>query len=127
MSRPFARMTLFAFSLAVTGCGTVANLQDRDKVYGGARIDGNAAWEGAKGVAGFEKNVQLSTTRNAVKIVYSSLDLPLSVAADTVTLPITVTKSVTHWMKDADKAPAPEAVGSAKAEKPMEGVAVKAE
>jgi uncharacterized protein YceK len=80
--------TLFCLSLltAVTGCGTVMNVVDREPtVYGGTRTD----------VALIRREKTWSETEAPLPLVTGSaavmafVDLPFSLVGDTLTLPLT--------------------------------------
>jgi uncharacterized protein YceK len=77
---------------ALTGCGTLSNLQEKpsmffprnddappNRIYGGVRISAEQGWHGLKGGA----EPVAGTYRWVV-------DVPLSAVADTLTLPVTI-------------------------------------
>ena len=102
MPRLTAKVVLWIAVFAVTGCGTIGNLQDRDKIYGGVRLDGKEAWRAGKELIKPGESPDYTTKQDTAILVYACVDTPLSLIADTFTLPITVTKSVIHWVKGPD-------------------------
>lgn len=104
-----ARMLLLIVVLTVNGCGTIGNLQDRDKVYGGLRLDGKEAFRACNDLIHPPQRPDYSVKQNAAIIVLASIDLPLSALADTATLPITIPTSIHHWLKDRDTSAIPAA------------------
>ncbi len=88
------RNWIFAISLttALCGCGTFDNMTASHKVYGGVRTDVKQAAQSTGEVFraknGREAGAALASSTLCV------LDAPLSVVADTVTLPVTVREAV---------------------------------
>lgn len=94
MARAVSRLVMALSVVWGCGCGTLANTCGRvkedgaAKVYGGMKMDlesGKAAWTQAIHPAGL-----LSFVEGAGIAVLCTLDLPFSVAGDTLTLPMTV-------------------------------------
>jgi hypothetical protein len=106
MSRTTTKLVLLLALFTATGCGTMGNLCGRDHIYGGTVIDANAVGTACKDVIGSDDAPHLGASRVAVMLVCGCIDLPLSVAADTVTLPITVSVTCYHWLKPPQKTPA---------------------
>jgi uncharacterized protein YceK len=100
MARTIAKALLLGSVLALTGCGTIGNVLGRDKIYGGTVADANSVVEGYKEVVHTNEGPRLNAPELSVMCVCSCVDLPLSIAADTLTLPVTVPISLWHWWKD---------------------------
>ena len=105
MSRLALKVLPWVAVLAIAGCGTIGNLQDRDKIYGGARLDGKEAIRASKELIHPADPPDYTTTQDTAILVYACVDMPLSLIADTLTLPITIPKTVYHWLKDGAKPP----------------------
>lgn len=101
MSRMTARLLLLAVVLTGSGCGTMANLADRHQVYGGTNIDGTSLLRACNELIHPDGPHELTARRDTAVVVVSCVDLPLSVMADTFTLPITCYR----WVKDRNKQP----------------------
>jgi uncharacterized protein YceK len=91
------RQTLIGLLLAAAlpalhGCATGANLgaEDGCKVYGGTRLDATLVAEGFSPDAGVAKKNNLEHPVLVWEGCCGLIDLPLSMIADTVLLPITV-------------------------------------
>ncbi len=85
--------------LASGGCGTVGNLQGLDKIYGGSRLDGTEALRAGKDLLHRPEAPDYTLTQDTAILIFACIDMPLSVLADTATLPITVPKTVVRWFK----------------------------
>ena len=81
----------FALS-AVAGCGTVANFKDDPKIYGGVQFDADMV----HAVKSDEKMVK------SLSAIYA-LDMPLSLVADTLTLPVVVPVAFYNSIKEEKK------------------------
>lgn len=119
MKRTIATVLLLCSALTIIGCGTFGNLLGHDKIYGGSIIDGGSVVEGCKEVLNTNEGPRLHASEIVVMLTCSCLDLPISIAADTFTLPITVPVTAWHWWKgDATpllQPPAPPQGATAKA------------
>jgi hypothetical protein len=80
----------------------MGNLSGRDHIYGGAEIDGRAVVSVCKDAIGTDDSVHLGVTRDTVMLLYSCVDMPLSLFADTFTLPLTVPITCYRWYKHSD-------------------------
>lgn len=97
--------------LALTGCGTMMNMPapchgpERPlRVFGGVRNDLEMAQ------SNFEKMHAASPEERAAKArgcALLALDLPLSAAADAITLPLTVPFSIARVVQEQEKAKSP--------------------
>ena len=77
------RLGLLAL-LSLAGCGTIVDMADDQRVYGGTRFVGERVGEGfSLGMCGSLGPLWL-------------IDLPLSLAADTILIPVTVTIALTR-------------------------------
>jgi uncharacterized protein YceK len=98
MTRLVGKVLVLLSVLALTGCGTLGNLAGRDKIYGGTVIDGGSVADACKDIA-HRDSPTYTASQVSVMLVYSCIDLPISFALDTVTLPITVPVTCYHWWK----------------------------
>ena len=74
-----------------TGCGSLLNLaSDSPKVFGGARLDVEVAAEGVKDVVAPTPNDKFPPWVWASFGLVGAVELPLSLVADALTLPITI-------------------------------------
>ena len=105
MPRMARKILLLATVLTAAGCGTMGNLSGRDKIYGGTQIDGTAVVAACKDIGHSNDAPQFTVTQVCEMLACCCIDLPLSVAADTVTLPITIPVSVYRWAKHPDEKP----------------------
>jgi uncharacterized protein YceK len=81
-------ITLLAALTSITGCGTLLNLGEKDSPpYGGVILDSEIVAQGVPlGLAAWSHDIDVPSFWPLALI-----DLPFSLAGDTVTLPITVT------------------------------------
>jgi uncharacterized protein YceK len=89
------RKALCSLSLLACGCGTALNtlyfapFEGGDRVYGGVRLDAELAGQCVSGEDGYkDQGVVMRTTWT----VGAVCDIPLSAAADTLTLPIVLSR-----------------------------------
>jgi uncharacterized protein YceK len=101
MPRMAGKVVLLVGSLAVTGCGTITNVASRDRIYGGAQIDGVSVWDASKDIVQRGESPQYTIPQASVMLGFSCIDLPLSIVGDTFTLPVTVPTSCYHWWKES--------------------------
>jgi uncharacterized protein YceK len=95
-----ARLLLLVLALTATsGCGTLVNLGTHDEIYGGTSLDTTSIKHAWKEILNPDDPHELTPQRDAAVILASCADLPLSVFADTFTLPITGY----HWVKEQIK------------------------
>jgi uncharacterized protein YceK len=80
-------------ALAANGCGTFCNTlwlsegEGGGRIYGGVRVDGEL-------VHGCLEDKDDTSGRRALKMAVAVTDIPLSVVADTLTLPVTILTTV---------------------------------
>ena len=103
-------LAALAAAPALVGCATSSNLFSKDecKVYGGTRLDATLISEGFSPDPEAVKANRLEPPVVAWEACCGMFDLPLSVIADTVTLPITVPVTVARL----GAPPAPSAASS---------------
>jgi uncharacterized protein YceK len=108
------RETLMAFVLlgailVLGGCATSSNLAGKDgwKVYNGTRVDAALISEGWTPDADRAKSEKLEQPVLAWAACCGVVDLPLSFAADTVLLPITVPVTLSKLGDDSQTAQRP--------------------
>jgi uncharacterized protein YceK len=101
MSRMTARLILLGAALSGSGCGTVANLAENQHIYGGTGIDVTSARHAFQELAHPDDPHEYNTTHDESMLLVSCSDLPLSVMADTFTLPVTCY----CWLKERLKRP----------------------
>lgn len=102
----FIRAALVALPL-LGGCATADNLAGKGdcRIYGGARLDGTLIAEG------FQRDSALAKTQAVERPVLVGegccglVDLPLSLVADTITLPITVPVTLSKQKHETDAGP----------------------
>jgi uncharacterized protein YceK len=85
------RKLLLLAALACAGCGTTVNLATREnRVYGGVRNDIDAIEGLFEGAPAADTHLDAASMLVVVAVAFlPALDLPLSLVADTLTLPIT--------------------------------------
>ena len=98
MSR-LARKLWLLGALAAGGCGTIGNLTDRGKIYGGVRLDAKQVCQTGEELVHPPKVLSYTAKKDVVIVIFSSLDVPLSAALDTLTLPLTIPLTICHWLK----------------------------
>jgi uncharacterized protein YceK len=81
-------LSLLALLLTLTGCGTIADMADHQKIFGGTRYIGERVGEPA--VFGPCSSCGPCWL----------FDLPLTLAADTVCLPVTATLAIIRASKE---------------------------
>ncbi|HEY7422681.1 MAG TPA: YceK/YidQ family lipoprotein [Gemmataceae bacterium] len=81
-----------ALVCVLSGCGTIGNLADlsRTKPFGGVIRDSEASGWLLNEVSGASKKPAAETAGLALAVPLVMVDLPLSLVADTVTLPIAI-------------------------------------
>jgi hypothetical protein len=97
------------------GCGTIANLSDSRtaEVYGGIARDVSAVGRLFEDTPAGDAKAAARIGGVALAASYYALDLPLSLAADTLTLPITVPSTLTRQTRRDAQADAEGATDSA--------------
>lgn len=101
MSRLGGNVLVIAL-LMVSGCGTIGNLQNKEKVcviYGGTILDGSEGWRATKELIDPGDSPDYTCTQDVAIMIFASIDTPLSFIADTFTLPITVPRTICRWLK----------------------------
>ncbi|MBI3407122.1 MAG: YceK/YidQ family lipoprotein [Planctomycetes bacterium] len=78
-NRRLGLLTAGVLSSALTGCGTLVNFKDDPKIYGGVQFD-------AEMVHTIKTDDKMAKSLAAVYAV----DLPFSLVADTLTLPVVI-------------------------------------
>jgi uncharacterized protein YceK len=101
---------------SLSGCGTVINVTKDREVFGGVRIDaecGVGDWDVWRHPSKYAQPV-FPYVNLLAAACWVGVDLPLSVIADTVTLPVTIPatlkKSATPTESSTDKKPLPPTV-----------------
>jgi uncharacterized protein YceK len=89
--RTFLAILLFASLTAISGCGTLLNLGEKDSSpYGGVQMDSKIIAQGVPlGPAAWTGDVDISSFWPLAMI-----DLPFSLVGDTLTLPITIASAI---------------------------------
>jgi uncharacterized protein YceK len=103
-------LVLLAALLTLSGCATSANLGSPDgcKVFGGTRLDATLISEGLAPDPDVAKKNELERPVMVYEACCGMIDMPFSILADAVLLPITVPVSLSRSGTDADAAePAP--------------------
>jgi uncharacterized protein YceK len=101
-----AYSVVFAAALMVLGgCATASTLtgKNEQKVYGGTRLDATLISEGFSSDSPAAKTAGIERPILACEGLCGLVDLPLSVVADTVVLPVTVPISLNHSQPDAQR------------------------
>jgi uncharacterized protein YceK len=98
-----AKRLLLAAALAASGCGTMGNLKDHDRIYGGVAIDAAPVRQACKDLVSAKDDREFTLQQDGVILTYGVIDLPLSAVMDTLTLPITVTRTLFPRTHDAAK------------------------
>jgi uncharacterized protein YceK len=82
----------------VGGCATVGSLSGKDdnKVFGGARLDATLISEGLSSDSKASKTQEIERPLLLEEACCGLVDMPLSIVADTVLLPITVPLAMQH-------------------------------
>jgi uncharacterized protein YceK len=99
---------LAAWLPVLVGCGTAANtlwwtpMEGGMRVYGGVRADAEVLCHRFSG----ESDAGNATGR-CKEVVFCAIDLPLSAAADTLTLPVTVPTALARQFGKRDPASGP--------------------
>lgn len=91
MQRYAGPLALLLAFLALPGCGSLINLRDEKRVYGGTRFDGIVTASELQLLAGqvpAEKRPGYSM--GIAMCWWAPFDLPLSIIGDTLTLPVTI-------------------------------------
>lgn len=103
MRRASLLAVLVALS-ALPGCGSLINLRDEKKVYGGARFDGLVTASEVQLIAGqVPPEKRPGYSMGIAMCWWAPLDLPLSIIGDTLTLPVTIPATI----RKAKVGPAP--------------------
>src|SRR5437763_15554011 len=107
MRRTLMVLAALAASPSLVGCATSANLFGKDpcKVYGGTRLDTTLISEGFSPDPVVAKEQRLESPVLAYEGYCGLFDLPLSVIADTATLPITVPIAMARLGTDPQPVP----------------------
>jgi len=97
------KITLTALALAVFlgGCGTIVDMSTEQHIYGGVQND--ARMIGHPYVQNSEQEDYFFPL-----VLLGILDMPLSFAADTVLLPVTITIALTHTESPASPSSRPQ-------------------
>jgi uncharacterized protein YceK len=80
-------------ALAANGCGTFCNTlwlsegEGGGRIYGGVRVDGEL-------IRACLEDKDDTSGRRALKVAVAVADIPLSIVADTLTLPVTIPTTV---------------------------------
>jgi uncharacterized protein YceK len=92
-----ARSLLALALLSFAGCGTLSNIGFLKECSSGGelRIYGGVVWDGR------------SVVDRPVLLVFMPVELPLSIAFDTLTLPWTISHSVSQGSRSSPKLPPP--------------------
>jgi uncharacterized protein YceK len=101
-------LALLATVAALGGCATATNLGPRGEyeVYGGARLDATLMSEGFAPDPDSVKKNKLERPVLFCEGCYGLVDLPISLVADTITLPLTIPASMNKYEPDAKPAEA---------------------
>ena len=99
MSR-FARKVCLLAALTAAGCGTIGNLTDRGKIYGGVCRDGKEVCQAGEELIHPPEVPSATAKKNVAILILATLDVPLSAVVDTLTLPMTITLTICNWSKD---------------------------
>ncbi|HEV3258556.1 MAG TPA: YceK/YidQ family lipoprotein [Gemmataceae bacterium] len=98
MRRNLMLLAALAVPPALVGCATGSNLFGKDgcKVYGGTQLDATLISEAVSPDPEVAKEKRLESPVLAWEACCGVCDMPLSVVADTLTLPITVPVAATR-------------------------------
>lgn len=84
MVKVFFLMAISLTFLSIGGCGTIVDMTNDQKIYGGTRFDGKCLSE--------DMNLGPCASLGPLWII----DLPCSLAADTILLPVTIILAITR-------------------------------
>ncbi len=103
------RRSSFTLALAACalggGCGTVLNLEDEHRVYGGVRTEavaGSACLVRGLGLTQPEGHDKFSRDTSLMLGACALLDLPLSAVGDTLTLPLTIPATISKGANERE-------------------------
>jgi uncharacterized protein YceK len=98
----------------LVGCGTVMNLSEESRIYGGTLLDTAGCVMGVEASVGcFAETIRMIEPQDRYPITdpltgmwlstCAVFDFPFSLVADTITLPWTVPATLSRWAKEAQE------------------------